>query len=300
MALSPIALFTYNRPYHTRKTVEALQLNKLSAQSDLFIFSDGPKEGIAGDLVQEVRSYLKSIKHFKSVSIVERKSNIGLSANILEGVQQILTEFGQVIVLEDDLLTSPFFLDYMNEGLRLYENDENVISIHGYVYPVEEKLPNTFFLRGADCWGWATWRRAWNQFQPDGSLLLKRIIESKQTEQFDFDGTYPYLRMLMDQIAGKTNSWAIRWYASAFLENKFTLYPGKSLVSNIGGDGSGTNNGFEYLLPAPLSQDPVEIMRIEVSQNTDAFQAFAAYHRKAGNPGLWNKIKRKLKTVLKP
>jgi hypothetical protein len=300
MALSPIALFTYNRPYHTQRTIEALQQNKLSAQSDLYIFSDGPREDPSGAQVQEVRNYLKRINHFKSVNIIERKSNIGLSANIIEGIQQILSEYGKVIVLEDDLLTSPYFLDFMNEGLRSYENDENVISIHGYVYPVEEKLPNTFFLRGADCWGWATWKRGWDLFQPDGNLLLKRLIESNQTEQFDFDGSYPYIRMLMDQIAGKTNSWAVRWYASTFLENKFTLYPGKSLVSNIGGDGSGTNNGFEYLLPATLYQYPIEISPIEVCQNADAYQAFAAYHRKALHPGLWNKIKRRLKTVLKP
>ena len=246
MTFSPIALFTYNRPYHTRKTVEALQQNKLSAQSDLFYFFDGPKKGVAGAQVQEVRNYLKSISHFKSVSIIERKSNLGLSANILEGVQQIISKFGKVIVLEDDLVTSPFFLDFVNEGLRLYENDDNVISVHGYLFPVKVKLPDTFFLRGADCLGWATWKRGWDLFQPDGSLLLERLIESKQTKQFEFDGSYPFMQMLMDQIAGKTNSWAIRWYASAFLANKYTLYPGKSLLSNIGGDGSGTNNGFEY------------------------------------------------------
>jgi hypothetical protein len=300
MALAPIALFTYSRPYHTRKTVEALQQNKLSGQSDLFIFSDGPKEDVSASRVQEVRNYLKNIGHFKSVTIIERNSNIGLSANIMDGVQQILSEFGKVIVLEDDLLTSPFFLDFMNEGLQLYEADENVISIHGYTYPVEEKLPDSFFLRGADCWGWATWKRGWNLFQSDGNLLLKRLIESKQTGQFDFDGSYPYMRMLRDQIEGKTNSWAVRWYASAFLENKFTLYPGKSLVSNIGGDGSGTNNGFGYLPPAPLNQDPIELSRIEVCQNKFAYQAFAAYHRKAMHPSVWNKIKRKLKIVLKP
>jgi len=298
MTLSPIALFTYNRPYHTRKTVEALQQNKLSSQSDLFVFSDGPKDEVSGSRVQEVRNYLKNINHFKSVSIIERESNTGLAANIQGGVQQILSMFGKVIVLEDDLLTSPFFLDFMNEGLRIYENDENVISIHGYLLPVKAKLPDTFFLRCADCWGWATWKRGWDLFQPDGNLLLKRLIESKQTKQFDFDGSYPFTQMLMDQIAGKTNSWAIRWYASGFLANKYTLYPGKSLLSNIGGDGSGTNNGFEYSSPPPLDPDPVKISRIEVCQNAEAYQAFVAYHRKTMHPSLWNKIRRRLRMAL--
>ena len=300
MELSPIALFTYNRPHHTRKTIEALQLNKLSSGSDLFVFSDGPKEGLSGNQVQEVRNYLKTIGHFKSVRIIERKTNFGLSANILDGVRQVIAEFGKVIVVEDDLLTSPYFLDYMNEGLRLYENDERVISIHGYIYPVEEKLPDTFFLRGADCLGWATWKRGWDLFQPDGRLLLKGLIESHQTEQFDFEGSYPYIQMLRDQIDGKNNSWAVRWYASAFLKNKFTLYPGKSLVSNHGGDGSGTNHGFDYSLPAPFNPFPVNISLIEVGQNTQAYQAFAAHHRKAMHPNLWKKIKRKLRMALKP
>jgi hypothetical protein len=298
MTPAPIALFTYNRPVHTRKTVEALQKNKLSAQSDLIVFSDGPKEGGSGEQIEQVRNYLKTIQHFNSVKIVERKSNYGLSANILDGVQQIISQYGKVIVMEDDQVTSPFFLDFLNEGLRLYENDENVISIMGHLYPVNEKLPETFFLRGADCFGWATWKRGWDLFQPDGSLLLKRLIESKQTKEFEFDGSYPFMQMLTDQIAGKTNSWAIRWHASAFLANKYTLYPGKSLLSNIGGDGSGTNHGFEYSSPAPIYPDPVNISRIEVCQNAEAYQAFAGYYRKIAYPPLWNKIRRRLRIVL--
>ncbi len=299
MTLAPIALFTYNRPYHTRKTVEALQENKLSSETDLIVFSDGPKPGSSNEQIQQVRNYLKTIQHFKSVRIIERTSNYGLSANILDGVQQIISQYGKVVVLEDDLVTSPFFLDFINEGLRIYENDENVISLHGYLLPVNEVLPSTFFLRGADCLGWATWKRGWDIFQPDASLLLKRLVESNQSEEFEFNGSYPYVQMLKDQIAGKTSSWAIRWYASAFLENKYTLYPGKSLVSNIGGDGSGTNNGFEYSSPAPVDKEPVKISRIEVSQNIQAYNAFCNYHRKAMNPSLWKKIRRRLRMALK-
>jgi hypothetical protein len=300
MTLSPIALFTYNRPLHTRRTIEALQQNKLSAQSDLFIFSDGAKEGMPGADVQEVRSYLKSIQHFKSVTIIERKENIGLAANIIGGVQQIISEFGKVIVLEDDLLTSPYFLDFMNDGLLIYEEDQRVISIHGYVYPVSEKLDDTFFLRGADCWGWATWKHGWDLFEPDASLLLRKLIDSNQTEEFDFNGSYPYTQMLKDQISGRTNSWAIRWYASAFLENRFTLYPGKSLVSNTGADGSGTNTGFDHLLFKPFIEEPVLISRKNVKQNIPAYLAFAEYHRKTMHPSFWYKIKRRFKSILKP
>jgi Glycosyl transferase family 2 len=294
MALSPIALFTYNRPDHTKKTVEALQQNKLSAESDLFIFSDGPKETNSAEQVLEVRKYLKTIQHFKSVSIIERNSNIGLSENIIQGVQQIVSAQGRVIVLEDDLLTSPYYLDFMNEGLNLYEEDEKVVSIHGYVHPVRVNLTETFFLRGADCWGWATWKRGWDLFEPDGRLLLNKLEESKQTEEFDFNRTYPYTQMLKDQINGRTNSWAIRWYASAFLLDKYTLYPGKSLVSNIGDDGSGTNMGSNRRVFNPFHSGPVRIIRQEVNQNMQAFLAYAVYNREVMNPTFWNKIKRKL------
>jgi hypothetical protein len=129
----------------------------------------------------------------------------------------------------------------MNRALSLYENDERVISIHGYVYPVKEALPENFFLRGADCWGWATWKRGWDLFESRGEYLLEKIKKEKLEYSFNFDGSYNYLDLLKMQIRGKNDSWAIRWHASAFLHNKFTLYPGKSLVANIGFDGSGAN-----------------------------------------------------------
>ena len=126
----------------------------------------------------------------------------------------------KVIVLEDDLVTSPHFLQYMNDGLGIYERDDRVISIHGYSYPVHGKLPETFFLRGADCLGWATWKRGWDLFEDDGQRLLNELERRNLTRSFDFDGSYPYTQMLRDQIAGSNSSWAVRWYASAFLRDK--------------------------------------------------------------------------------
>ena len=300
MSLAPIALFVYNRPLHTQMTLEALQKNKSALQSDLFIFSDGSKNEASTRKVEEVRNYIKKISGFKSVTIVERKYNIGLASNIIDGVSQIVNDFGKIIVLEDDLLTSPYFLDFMNEGLRIYEEDKNVVSIHGYSYPVKENLPDTFFIRGADCWGWATWKRGWSVFEPDGKLLLKKLTETDQLESFDFNGASRYVQMLKDQTEGKVNSWAIRWYASAFINNMYTLYPGKSLISNTGGDGTGTNTGFADVDAVPLSPDPVYITRIEVHQNIQAYEAFAGFHRKASNRTIWFKIRRTFKKIFKP
>jgi len=299
MVLSPIALFVYNRPGHTKQTVDALSRNLLAAESDLYIFSDGVKKESSDSRVLEVREYITSISGFKSVNRIERPSNIGLSANIISGINQLIDTHGKVIVLEDDLVTSPFFLKYMNDGLSIYENEHQVISIHGYVYPVRTELPEIFFLRGADCWGWATWKRGWDLFEPDSKILLQQILETNQSDTFDFDGSYPYTQMLKDQLEGKTNSWAVRWYASAFLNNKFTLYPGKPLISNIGGDGTGIHSGIDHRMYQPFNANPVAVTYQKPAQNIKAYLAFAGYFRSLVNPSVWYRIKRKLNSLFK-
>jgi len=267
VTLAPIVLFVYNRPWHTQQTIEALQKNSLATDSELFIYSDAPKNDSAIPLVKAVREYIKSIKGFKNVSIIERRTNYGLASSIIDGVTRITNEFGKVIVLEDDLVTSPHFLNYMNDGLSLYENDENVASIHGYIYPID-KLPETFFIKGADCWGWATWKRAWNIFEPDGKVLLEKLTSSGLQNEADFNGSYQYTKMLEDQIIGKNNSWAIRWYMSAFLEDMLTLYPGKSFVENIGNDGSGTHSEETKVFSAIPNACFTELTKINVVENS--------------------------------
>jgi len=239
MIYAPIVLFVYNRLAHTRRVVEALLKNDFAEGSDLFIFSDAPESEAQSEAVSDVRQHLRQIDGFKSVTIIERDTNFGLARSIIDGVTSVVYQFGRVIVIEDDLVTSPYFLNYMNDALDLYANDDAVISVHGYIYPVEAQLPGTFFIRGADCWGWGTWKRGWDLFEEDGQKLLLELKKRKLTKAFDFNGRAKYSQMLQDQIAGKNDSWAIRWYASAFLKNKLTLYPGKSLVHNIGNDGQG-------------------------------------------------------------
>ncbi len=293
MNKTPVALFVYNRPRHTQQTVEALQKNELAEDSDLFIFSDAPKHPEAIAAVQEVREYIKNVGGFKSVSIVERDKNLGLANSIIDGVTRLCNEYGRAIVLEDDMVTSPYFLRYMNDALDLYEHEESVISIHGYIYPVADKLPETFFLRGADCWGWATWQRGWELFEQDGRRLLKELCRQKLTDRFDFDNSYPYIKMLRAQIAGKNNSWAIRWYASAFLKNKLTLYPGSSLVLNIGMDDSGTHCSSAVEYEVDLARASIHVGPVAVEENSVARQAFTNFYRKS-RTNLFTKVFRKL------
>jgi hypothetical protein len=254
MTLAPIVLFTYNRLWHTKQTVEALQKNALADESELFIYSDGAKNDAVSLHVRNVREYLQTIEGFKKVNVIEREKNWGLANSIIDGVTNIVNKYGKIIVLEDDLVTSPCFLTYMNEALTLYENEPKVISIHGYIYPVAE-LPDTFFLKGADCWGWATWKRGWDRFEANGQKLLDEVSKRKLQKEADFDGAYAYTQMLKDQIQGKNNSWAIRWYFSALLQDALTLYPGKSYVQNIGLDGQGTHCSATTVYDVALNFD---------------------------------------------
>lgn len=276
-AYAPIVLFTYNRPIHTEKTVNALKMNDEASDSDLIIFSDGAKSEEDKQNVNLVRSYVKTIVGFRSVSIIERNTNFGLGNNIIDGVTTVVNKYGSVIVLEDDLITSSYFLKYMNDGLSRYTLNKEVISISSYIYPIKKKLPETFFIKGADCLGWGTWKDKWALFEADGKKLLDLIISKDLVVEFDFNNAYPYTQMLKDQIAGKNTSWAVRWYASAFIQNRLTLYPGKSLIYHNGNDGSGTNFGVSTFLDVELSDKPIVIDDIQIKENMYAKKCMERY-----------------------
>lgn len=291
MSLATIALFVYNRPLHTRKTIDALIKNIGSKESELFIFSDGPKNDHDEKSVEEVRRICNQINGFKKVDLIKRKENLGLSKSIISGISEVLENYDRIIVLEDDLVTSEYFLKFMNDALEYYAENERVISIHGYIYPVQTQLPETFFLRGADCWGWATWKRGWNLFEPDGEKLLNELTESNLLKEFDWNGALNNVRMLRNFIKGKNDSWAIRWHASAFLKNKLTLYPCRSLVQNIGVDGLGTNVKKTKIYNTTLASYPIEINKIPIEENIEVKNIIAAYFQK--HQTFVNKIIRK-------
>lgn len=292
-SLAPIALFVYRRAEHTKRTVEALAKNALAKESELFVFSDGFKNEDSKEKVLEVRTYLKTITGFKKVEIIEREKNMGLANSIISGVTDMVSQYGRVIVVEDDLVTSPHFLEYMNEALDLYEKEDRVISIHGWIYPVKKRLPDTFFLKGTDCWGWATWKRGWDLFEPDGKKLLAELERKNLIKEFDFEDSYNYSGMLKRQIEGKNDSWAIRWYASAFLKNKLTLYPSRSLVQNIGQDASGTHRGNSTELQTKLFTQKINLAKIEPVEDTKA-KAIIIKYLKSLRPNIFKRIINKI------
>jgi hypothetical protein len=291
MSYAPVALFAYKRPRHVRKVVEALLTNEEASQTELFVFSDAAKSRAARAAVTEVRAYIRQISGFSAVHVIERDENYGLARSIIEGVSAVCGQFGRVIVVEDDILTSRYFLRFMNDGLEMYQHDEKVISVHGYVYPTRNPLPETFFLKGADCWGWATWQRGWDIFEPDGAVLLQQLQQRGLTHCFDCDGSYPYTRMLEDQFAGKNDSWAVRWHASAFLRDRLTLYPGRSLVLNIGNDNSGTHSASTTDFSGGLAEQPVRVARLPLEESEPARQEFIDFYRTL-RPSILNRILR--------
>ena len=192
--LAPIVLFCYNRPWHTQQTLDALSKNDLADDSNLYIYCDGPKLGIGIKAladIEETRNIVKTENRFKSITIVESESNNGLADSIIHGVTEIVNRYGKIIVLEDDIVTSPGFLTYMNDALEVYKGEEKVMHISGYMYPVKKKLPDTFFIRPTSCWGWATWKRAWDCFEKNVDKQIKEIEQIKGWQEFTIDFSCP-------------------------------------------------------------------------------------------------------------
>jgi hypothetical protein len=242
MNLSPIVLFVYNRQYHTKQTIEALKKNELSKESELFIYSDAPKNKNEQKKVNEVRKYIKTIDGFKKVTIIEREKNLGLANSIIDGVTNIVNEYGKIIVLEDDLVTSPYFLKFMNDALEFYLDNKKVWHISGWNYPIEtDDLKDIFLWRGMNCWGWATWADRWKYYENDAQMIVEKFTKSDVTA-FNLDGYHKdFWAQLKANKDNKLNTWAIFWYAVIFLNRGLSVNPSQTYVQNIGIDDSGEN-----------------------------------------------------------
>jgi acetyltransferase-like isoleucine patch superfamily enzyme len=252
--LAPIVLFVYNRLDHTRQTIEALQKNELANESELFIYSDAAKNEDEKPKIDAVRKYIKTINSFKKVTIIERDKNWGLANSIIDGVTKIVNEYGKIIVLEDDLVTSTYFLKFMNEALEKYKHEDDVFSITGYSFTDDiVDMDSTYFLSITSSWSWATWAGKWKYFERNKEKLKQFIKDKSNHKKFNFDNSYNFISMAKDNLLGKNDSWAIHWYFSVFQKNGLTLYPSKSLVANVGFDGSGTNCGLTTNDDANLS-----------------------------------------------
>ncbi|WP_342088837.1 glycosyltransferase [Dyadobacter sp. OTU695] len=244
---APIVLFCYNRPQHLQQTVKSLQMNTLAAESELYIYSDGPKHTQEAEAVREVRDYISGITGFKNVTIFESRQNKGLAASVIEGVSAILAKYPNVIVLEDDMLSTTDFLAFMNDALNVYADRKDIFSVTGYTPPIdvpEGYLHDLYLVPRASSWGWGTWAHKWAKadWQVKDFPVLKNNAARRQEFNQGGEDLWP---MLAKQQQGVIDSWAIRWTYSQFQNKAYGLYPVHSKIKNIGTDGSGTNFTFK-------------------------------------------------------
>jgi len=298
---APVCLFVYNRPEHTLKTLNSLKKCRLANKSRLYIFADGLKHGGSIDCIlniEKVRNIIKSEKWCESVEIIESERNKGLAKSIIEGVTYVINRYEKVIVLEDDLELSEGFLEYMNNALNYYENNEKVMHIAGFTPPLNFKLPETYFFHVPTCWGWASWKRAWDHFNPSATQLLP-LVKQKGLQKFDIMHSVNYYRMLKKNSKGYVNSWFIRWYASIYLLDGLCLHPGKSLVNNTGIDRSGVNSYRSNVFDQTTTQQ-VCISEIKYEIRKDVLRAYFRFNFKVKMVHLpeyiWRLLTNRIKT----
>lgn len=259
--LAPVVVFAYRRPDHLRNTLTSLMRCEGFEQSPVIVYCDGPRDIKETDSVMATRELARSMLgehaeyHFSEV-------NLGLSCSVIAGVSDTIDRFGRAIVVEDDLELSPSFITFMNQALDRYADDESVFQVSGYMFdvPILKDMPSALFLPFTVSWGWATWKRAWDQFDPQATGWEAFRTNKVLRRRFNLDGTYDYATMLMRQMAGLRDSWAVRWYWTVFKANGLVLFPPVSLVSNTGFDGSGTHGRgllrkFSKARPALSSTD---------------------------------------------
>jgi len=292
--LAPIVLFVYNRPEHTKRTVESLLKNTFASASRLFIFTDGPKSDKNLKNVEEVRNYIRKINGFDKIEIFERERNFGLSNSVISGVTEIIQSFGKVIVLEDDMISSPFFLKFMNEVLNVFENDQRIFSITGYTFPI--KIPELYkyplyLSPRSSSWGWGTWKNRWEKADWEVKDFHTFVNDKSKVKSFNKGGE-DLTRMLTNSIAGKVDSWSVKWTYTHFINNAFCVYPVKSRIKNIGADKSGVHTGKTNKYDVNLELNDLDLSGVkDLQPDKEILSKFRKFFRKNVFSSVINKIK---------
>ena len=290
---APVVLFVYNRPDHAQSTLDALLENSLASETDLFVFSDGSKNEGDEQGVADVRALLRNLTGFKSVRITESATNKGLAASIIDGVTEIVNDYGRVIVLEDDLVTHPDTLSYFNASLDHFADHQGVFSISGYshpatVMPVSDRYEyDVYAIPRMQCWGWATWKDRWSKADFDMTDFDVFSASHTQTKAFSYWVGGDALMTLRQYMAGERDVWACRWVYAHYKHHAVCICPTVSLVDNIGLDGSGSNCGPRDDLKNELNVRFTEAWRFPSSAFIDP-EIFEAFMR-VTDP-TWNRV----------
>lgn len=301
MPQTPIAIFTYNRPQHTQRLLASLAACRRVDECALVIYCDAPKKPEHADSVQATRKIVQAWAAEHGAEVILREENYGLAKSIVTGVTELCEQYGRVIVLEDDLVLAPAFLEYMLSALDHYATDERVYQVSGYTFAFEDNpQPGIFLIPVATTWGWATWKRAWDQYEHEPSEALRILENPQNSHAFDLNGAYPYTEMYRRAAAGKNDSWGIRWWFSIWRRGGLVVYSRQSMIANEGFDGSGTHGKkqsnwqqhkvFDAQLPQPLDF-PEQV-------NDAIFRRYCQYiarHVAPAKPTLWQQTLRRLR-----
>ena len=276
---APIAIFVYARPDHTRRMLAALSSNELAKESDLIVYSDAARNEFDISKVNQVRSIISEIKGFRLVKCVHREKNFGLARNIIDGVSSTCAEYGRVIVVEDDIVTSPYFLTYMNDALVTYSDEDRVYCISGCNYPADlsDLDAGSYFMRLPLCWGWATWIDKWSIFEK--TLSDVSTIDRDLVSYINFSDTHDYFKQAKLNVSGQLNTWFIFWYIAIARREGLTLFPKQTLVVNVGHDGSGENSAKTSNYNQIASPKRIDVYPIPIQENKYAVTQHKLYFR---------------------
>jgi hypothetical protein len=284
MKYAPLAIFGFNRPEHLRRCLISLENCRNFASHSGFIFIDGPRNENDDKFVLEC---LKIAEHFgdkHGFKVISREANLGLATSVRSGIDYVFENSDSIIVIEDDLVLGVGFLEFVNSALNFYQHRHEVASISGYQYPIDREFLEGVFLRGADCWGWGTWKDRWKDVSFDGEYLLTQMRSKKLLKAFNLNGSINYEDMLVKYCSGRIDSWAVPWHASMFLGNRLTLFPPMTFVSNEGGDGSGTHFGVNSIYSQELYGQAISDFPAVLSESEPYRDAMIAFYRKTNRP----------------
>ena len=285
--LAPIVLFTYNRPEHTRITLEYLSKCELCSESILYVFCDGPNENASQsnvDKIDQVKRVIKSKKWAKEVIINEAVTNNGLAKNVIEGVSKVVNKHGKAIVLEDDLLIGKYFLRFINTALSKYEYVNQVKQVSGFLFPIDIPSANgSLFLPVTNTIGWGTWKRSWDEVDLNAIGYEKLKVDSSLRHKFNLNGSYNYTKMLINQVEKHSNdSWAILYWWSIFKSQGLTLFPDYSLIQHNDFDSSGFHDSnFNHYNQTHWNENyKINLFPSKVENNSPVFKVLTAYIKK--------------------
>ncbi len=292
---APVVLFVYARPIHTQRTLEALSKNQLARETCLYIYSDAPRGEDDVASVDEVRKIIRADYGFREVKIIERGFNFGLAKNIIEGVTEIFSSVDYAIVLEDDIVTSPYFLSFMNEALRRYQKNKSVWHVSAWNCPIDRTdIAEIFFNPIVDCWGWATWSDRWSHFEkrPEGMV---NSWNKEKIWRFNFNGNADLWSQVVANYHGKISTWAVFWYSTIFEKDGFCISPTHSYSSNIGMDGTGENCAKYDIFKSDLNLSMPDKWPDDIVLDQKVMAKLSEYYRKNISDKFYRRIIRRIK-----